>query len=97
MTALTVTASLDRGVFTALGELWPDTWFQATLADAYFAFLFVWIWVAWRERSWPARVAWLIAFLFLGNFAIAAYVILRLARSGRDAPMEKILLQDAAP
>ena len=34
MIAVTVTASLERGVFSALAELWSDAWFRATLADA---------------------------------------------------------------
>ena len=96
MLAVTVIASLDRGVLTALGELWPDPWFRATLADAYLGFLTVWIWVAWRERSWTARLVWLVLFLGLGNFAISAYVMIRLARLGRDEPLENLLLRRAA-
>ena len=41
MLTVTTVASLDRGVFDAGAELWPDPWFKATLADAYFGFLTV--------------------------------------------------------
>jgi hypothetical protein len=77
MIGLTTVASLDRGIFLALEELWPDPWFRATLADAYFAFLTVWLWVAWRERTVTARALWLIAFLCLGSIGIALYVLTR--------------------
>ncbi|MCB1057866.1 MAG: DUF1475 family protein [Acidobacteria bacterium] len=80
MTAVTVVASLDRGVVEAVGELWPDPWFRATLADTYFAFLTIYFWVAYKERSWLARGLWLVAFLALGNFAIAAYLLRELFR-----------------
>ena len=80
MTAATVAASLDRSVTAAWNDLWPDPWFRATLADAYFGFLAFWGWIAWRERSWGVRVGWLVAVLTLGNFAMAAYVLIALAR-----------------
>jgi hypothetical protein len=93
MIALTVVATLDRGVFQAGGELWPDPWFRATLADAYFAFLTVWAWVAYRERSWGTRLLWLVAFLALGSMAIAAYVLIRLARAGPEPSGRAVLLR----
>jgi len=93
MLAVTVAASLDRSVFVAAGELWPDPWFRATLADAYFGFLTVWVWVAYRERTWLARGVWLGLFLALGNIAIAGYVLLRLARLRPGEPLERVLLR----
>ena len=81
---LTVVASLDRSVLVAAAELWPDPWFKATLADAYFAFLTIYLWVAYKERTPGARITWLVLFLFLGNFAIATYMLRELLRLGRD-------------
>ena len=46
MLVLTTTASLDQGIVEAGAELWPDAWFRATLADAYFGFLTVFLWIA---------------------------------------------------
>ena len=77
---VTVTASLDRDVLTAGRDLWADPWGKATLFDAYFAFLTIWLFVAWRERTWLSRILWLLAILLLGNFAIAAYFLIALAR-----------------
>ena len=76
----TVTASQDRGVLQAAAEIWADPWGRATLLDAYFAFLTVWLWIAWREPNLPRRILWLVLILTLGNFAIAAYFLIALLR-----------------
>nr|XP_061812159.1 uncharacterized protein LOC133603018 [Nerophis lumbriciformis] len=55
MTWVTVTASLDRNVLTAAAEIWADPWGKATLFDAYLAFLTVYLWIAYREASWPKQ------------------------------------------
>lgn len=78
MLALTLTASLDRGVFAALVELWPDPWFKATLADAYFGFLTVYVWIAYKERARWSRILWFVLLMGLGNIAIASYVLIQL-------------------
>jgi len=80
MAWVTVTASLDRNVLDAGRGLWPDRWFQATLLDAYFAFLTFYIWVAYKERSLITRVAWFIAIMLLGNFAMSGYVLWQLGK-----------------
>ena len=80
MTWATVTASLDRPLSVAAGEIWADPWGRATLFDAYFAFLTVWLWMAYRARSWTARLGWLVAVCLLGNFAIAVYALWALHR-----------------
>jgi len=93
MLGVTVAASLERGVFEALAALWPDAWFRATLADAYFGFLTVWLWAAYRERTWPARLGWLAAFLALGNLAMALYALLALRALPAGAPVWQALLR----
>ena len=79
---LTVSASLERGVFVAFDELWRDLWFRATLADAYCAFLTVYLWVAWRERTLLGRVVWFVLFMGLGSMAISIYMLLALFGRG---------------
>lgn len=80
MLYVTVTASLQEGVFAAGARLWPDLWFRATLADAYFGFVTVFVWIAWRERSPLARGVWFVLLMTLGNIAIAGYVLAALFR-----------------
>jgi hypothetical protein len=65
------------GYVTVCGEPWG----LATMFDAYFGFLAFWLYIAWREKSWLPRLAWLLALLLLGNFAIAAYALICLAQS----------------
>jgi hypothetical protein len=96
MLAVTVQASLDRGVVEALRDLWPDPWFRATLADAYFGFLTVYAWVAYRERGWLGRAVWFVLFMGLGNFAIASYMLIRLLRVPRGASISEVLLRPEA-
>ena len=79
---VTITASMDRSVFEAGAEIWADPWGRATLFDAYFGFLTVFVWIAYREPTWARRAAWLIALLLLGNIAIAVYFLIALAGRG---------------
>jgi len=78
MLGVTTWASLQENVGAAFVRLAKDPWGLATLFDAYFAFLVVWFWIAWRECCALNRGIWLVAILVLGNFAITAYVLLAL-------------------
>ena len=93
MLYVTTVASLDRNVLEGGVGLWPDPWFVATLADAYFGFLTFYVWVAYKETRWTARIAWFIAIMLLGNFAMAAYVLLQLFRMKPGDPWSRLLLR----
>ena len=93
MLAVTTVATLDRGLFEAGVDLWADPWFRATLADAYFGFLAVYLWIAYKERTWSRRLLWLVLVMSLGNIAIAVYVLWQLARLPRGAGVEELLLR----
>ena len=80
MLYVTVSASLVEGVFDAGRRLWVDPWFRATLADAYFGFVAVFLWIAWREATTGARVIWFVLLMTLGNIAIAGYCLVALFR-----------------
>ena len=70
-----------------------NPWFVATLFDAYFGFLWFWCWVAYKERSAFSRGLWLLLILTMGNMAMAAYVLIQLARLPADAEVEDLLLR----
>ena len=70
-------------------------WFVATLADAYFGFLWFWAWIAYKETSNLARGAWLVLVLGLGNIAMAAYMLLQLRKLPAGAGAEHLLLRRA--
>ena len=74
-------------------ETWTHPWFIATLFDAYWGFLIFWCWVAYKEVSWVARLAWLIAILLLGNIAMAVYALIQLFRVPLRARVEDVLLR----
>lgn len=94
MLAVTTYASLERSVFQAGWPLLSDRWFQATLCDAYFGFLTFYVWVAYRERSWPARLIWLLLIMTLGNIAMAVYVLIRLFRMKAGDGWADLLLRE---
>lgn len=93
MLTVTTVASLDRGVFDAGAALWPDPWFKATLADAYFGFLTVYLWIAYKEVGLAKRLLWLVLLLTLGNIAIAAYLMWQTFKLEHGDPVEKLLLR----
>jgi len=55
-----------------------DPWFIATLVDAYFAFLTIYFFICYREKSVAKRVFWFVAIMALGNIAIAIYFLIAL-------------------
>jgi hypothetical protein len=69
----------------------PDRyWTIATLMDAYFGFTTFYVWLFFKERGWPARVAWFIAIVLLGTIAMSAYLLLRLALLRPEEPASNI-------
>lgn len=76
-------------------EVATHPWFIATLVDTYLAFFTFWLWVAYKETGWISRLAWLVAILFLGNIAMAIFVLIKLFRLPADAPLEKLLLRQS--
>lgn len=88
----TAEAVMDRGIWTALRGLWPDPWFRVTLYDAYFAFLTVWLWIAYKESSWFKRGFWFVLIMLLGNFAIASYMLMQLFRLKKEEPLSRIFV-----
>lgn len=93
MLFLTTTASLEQGIIQAGAELWPDAWFRATLADAYFGFLTIFVWIAYKERTATARLVWLGLLLSLGTIAVAVYLLLQLRQLKAGDSLERILLR----
>lgn len=70
-------------------------WLIATLFDAYFGFLWFWLWIAYKETSTWARVAWLVPILLLGNMAMAIYMLWQLWKLPPGAGAQDLLLRRA--
>lgn len=76
MMTATIVAGFASASFTEEGAVLLDlVWGRVTLIDIYLAFLFGWLWIAWRERS-PLRAAlWGAATVVLGSVALFAYLL----------------------
>jgi predicted permease len=95
MLAVTGWASTQCALWRLPAEVGTHPWFIATLFDTYWAFLTFYVWLAYRERGWLARISWLVAILLLGNIAMATYMLLQLFRVPTHASLENILLRQA--
>jgi hypothetical protein len=83
-------ASLQCPLFGVPRDVFTHPWFIATLFDAYWGFITFFVWVAYKQTSWLARGAWLVAILLLGNIAMAAYCLselFSLPKDGRTADL----------
>ncbi len=70
-------------------------WLVATLLDAYFGFIWFWLWIAYKETTWAMRLVWLALVLCLGNIAMGAYMLIRIAKLPKGATIEDLLLRRA--
>lgn len=87
-------ASLGQALWDFIGSpAARDRWFIATLFDAYWGFLTVYVWVAYKETHMITRVLWLVAILLLGNIAMAVYCLRELFRVPAGAPLSSVLLR----
>ena len=98
---VSIWATLEIGIVEAIRALLADPasgahpWFIATLADAYFGFLWFWAWIAYKETSNLARGGWLVGVCLLGNIAMATYMVLQLRKLPPGAPPQALLLRAA--
>ena len=99
MLAVTTQAALHQAVWDWGGlRNEPDRlWTLATLADAYCGFLTFFAWVFYKETRSAVRLAWFIVIMILGNLAMAAYVLVQLARLRPEDPLEYLLLRARHP
>ncbi len=93
MLAVTSWASLECALWKTPREVVMHPWFIATLFDTYWAFLTFYCWVAYKETSWLARLAWLIGILLLGNIAMAIYMLIELFEVPATARIDEVLLR----
>ena len=93
MLCVTTWASKQVPIWKLPYETWTHPWFIATLFDAYWGFLTFYCWLFYKEVSWLARIAWLVAILLLGNIAMAIYLLIQLFRVPLNARIEEMLLR----
>jgi hypothetical protein len=93
MLAVTTWASNIIALWKTPAEVLGHPWFIATLFDTYFAFLTFWLWVAYKQRGWGSRIAWLLSILILGNIAMATYMLVQLFKLPANAKIEELILR----
>ena len=91
MLAVTTWASLQQSIFAIPREVFTNPWFIATLFDAYLGFLTFYVWVAWKEPRFGARLLWFVAIMALGNLAMALYALAELFRIRETAELKELL------
>ncbi len=80
----------DLNVLEGFVTVCSEPWGLATMFDAYFGFLAFFLYVAWREATVAARLGWFVALMLLGNFAIAAYLLLALRAAPDETDLGKV-------
>lgn len=95
MLAVTSWASFECALWNTPRAVATHPWFIATLFDTYWGFLTFYCWLAYKERAWMAKIAWLVAILLLGNIAMSIYLLIQLFRVPASARMEDVLLRKA--
>ena len=95
MLGVTSWASVQCALWETPRAVATHPWFIATLFDTYWGFLTFYCWLAYKERAWVAKIAWLIAILLLGNIAMSIYLLIQLFRVPASARLEEVLLRKA--
>lgn len=91
MIAITSWAGAQCALFAVPREVAGHPWFVATLADAYWAFITCFVWIAWKERRPVACILWLVSVLALGSMAIATYVLRELFSVEADGGLSQVV------
>lgn len=96
MVVITVRASLQVSLWSAMPAFAASPWSMATLYDAYFGFITFFCWLAWRERSLGIKIVWFVLIMALGNIAMSAYVLLQLFGLKKEEGVGALFQQKAA-
>jgi hypothetical protein len=89
---VTTWAGLQCPLFGVPRAVATHPWFIATMFDAYWGFITFYVWVCYRQTSWVARIAWLLAILSLGNIAMSSYCLAALSHAPKDGKLSDVLV-----
>jgi hypothetical protein len=95
MVVTTIRTSLAVSLFAAWPSYAANPWAVATLYDAYFGFITIYVWVVFKENRMSMRILWFVLFMALGNIAISLYVLIQLFRLEPDEPLEALFWRRA--
>jgi hypothetical protein len=77
-------AALAGDFATEGARLMAMPWGVVSLVDLYTGFTLFSAWVVFREKSWLARIGWIIFIMTFGAFAVSLYAFLALQASDGD-------------
>jgi Protein of unknown function (DUF1475) len=89
----TVQTSIALNLFTHLPTLLKDPWAVMTLYDAYFAFLFFYAWIFYKEKNWLLRILWFVLILALGSIAMSLYTLIQIFKLKDKDSFSELLLR----
>jgi hypothetical protein len=92
MIGVTTWASLEKGVGWGFQWLFSERWGIATLFDAYFGFLFFFLWVLFKEARPLHRFAWFIFIILFGNIAMAIFFLRQVYGMKKEARVSDLFL-----
>ena len=84
---LTVQASLVENVFIGGARVVEHLWGLATLLDAYFAFVWCYLVIFYRERTTLSRLGWFIFVMTCGSMAVSLYLLLYVVNNYKVASL----------
>jgi Protein of unknown function (DUF1475) len=96
MVIMTIRTSLQQSLWDARPAFLASPWCMATLYDAYFGFLTLFCWLAWRERSMALKIVWFILVMALGNIGMSLYVLIQLFKLKPDENVSGLFQQKIA-
>ena len=98
MISMTAWISLHKSILDSGNEFsWKASpWAVATLFDAYFGFVTFFVWVAYKERKWAARIIWFLLIMGLGNIAMSSFVLIQLFKLRPEQPASALLQRSSS-
>jgi Protein of unknown function (DUF1475) len=89
---VTTWAGMQCPLFGVPRSVATHPWFIATMFDAYWGFVTFYVWVFYRQVSWTARLAWILAILALGNIAMSSYCLAALSEAPKEGKLSDVLI-----
>ncbi|HEX2100043.1 MAG TPA: hypothetical protein VHF69_05245 [Candidatus Synoicihabitans sp.] len=91
MTAFFIRAGADRSILTLPAAAAGDRWMEAVLTSAALSCLLGYLWIAWKERSFQARLLWALAIILWGNLPILLYILIELMHVDQSKEISSVI------
>lgn len=80
MCYVVISTSLESSLFTEWDHLGDIPWMRATLWDFYANVLVIFVWICYKEKTFSAKIIWLLLLVALGSIASCIYILIQLFR-----------------